>query len=139
MDNDNTISATDTVHIPLGLLALGLSFLFISQISNANQASENVKVQQANADKQIAALKDNYLKLSKAVEDRKALVSQSEQTQKQFTDVMRELNVLAKGGDKDSLYVMDLFKINVTDPAGSAPPPPAPVPSSDSTPATSRP
>jgi len=128
MDNDNTISATDTVHIPLGLLALGLSFLFISQISSLNQASENVKVQQANADKQIAALKDNYLKLSKAVEDRKALVSQSEQTQKQFTDVMRELDALAKGGDKDALQVMTTFGIKVSDPAGAAPPPAASEP-----------
>jgi hypothetical protein len=124
-DNNNTISAADTIHIPLGLLALGLSFLFISQISSFNQASENVKAQQSNAEKQIAVLKDNFLKLGKAVEERKALVSQSEQTQKQFTDVMRELDVLAKGGDKDSLQVMTTFGIKVSEPAGTAPATPA--------------
>ena len=116
MDNDNSNSSLDTVHIPLGLLALALSFLFFSQIKSFNQATDNVKWQEGNADKQITGLKDNYVKLADAIEKRKALVSQSEQTQKQFTDVMRELDILAKGGDKDAQQIMKTFGIAVNDP-----------------------
>ncbi len=124
MDNDNnTLSATDTVHIPLGLLALGLSFLFFAQIRSSHQSLDNVKFMETNADKQIAALKDNYLKLAKGIEDRKGLVSQSEQTQKQFTDVMKELDSLAKAKDQDAVDVMNMFGIKVSD---GTPPAPAP-------------
>lgn len=121
MDTNENSSAISTVHIPLALLALALSFLFILQIRGSNQASENMKWQSTNASKQITDLKAAEERNRKTIEDRKTMVTQSEQTQKQFTDLMKELNDLSVAGDKDAQLIITKYGIKVADnpPAGA--------------------
>jgi hypothetical protein len=124
MDTNENISPVATVHIPLALLALAISFLFILQIKGSNQAAENMKWQSTNASKQITDLKAAEDKNRKTIEDRRTMVAQSEQTQKQFTDLMKELNDLSVAGDKDAQLIITKYGIKVADnPAGGTPAP----------------
>jgi uncharacterized protein HemX len=120
MDNNDQTNPIATVHIPLALLSLALCFLFFLQIKGTGQTSETMIWQKENAEKQIGILKENHEKLTKAIGDRKALVSQSEQTQKQFTELMKELDEIARGGDKDAQQIIATYGIKVADnqPAG---------------------
>jgi len=56
--NDKTSSLT-TVQIPIALLVLTLSFLFLFPITGFSQSPEAAKRQLANARKQIAIMKEN--------------------------------------------------------------------------------
>lgn len=126
MDNNEQDNPFISVYTPVALVALALSVLFFSQIKGVGTATENMRWQSSNADKQIFALKDNRERLARAIEERRPLVAQSEQTQKQFTDLMKEVDELARGGDKDAKTIIDGYGIKVNEPGG------APRPSTDS-------
>lgn len=113
MDNESPSNPLVSVHVPVALVALALTALFWSQITGATQASKNITWQTSNADKQIVALKENREKLTKAIEERKTNVATAEQTQKQFTDLMKELDKLARTGDKDAKQIIDGYGIKV--------------------------
>jgi predicted transcriptional regulator len=123
MDNQQNNSAISSVHIPLALIALSICFLFFLQIKGSNTSYETMSWQSVNADKQIANLKDSHDKLLKAIDERKTLVQTSEQTQKQFTDLMKDLDELARSGDKDAKQIIAAFGIKVNEPAGATTPP----------------
>ncbi len=109
-----------SIHVPVALVALALSVLFLSQINGVSTATDTMKWQSTNADKQIVALKDNKEKLAKAIEDRKPLVTQSEQLQKTFTDLMKDVNDLATKGDEDAKKIIVGYGIKIADnPAAS--------------------
>ena len=125
MDSQNDKNPFLSVHTPIALVALALCMLFFNQIKGSGQSIENMKWQSGNADKQIAELRQNTDKLSAAIEQQKPSVAQSEQTQKQFTDLIKDLDELARGGDKDAQQVMLIAAksgINYTPPAGSTDP-----------------
>jgi hypothetical protein len=119
MDNDEPRNPFISIHTPVALVALALSVLFFSQFKGVETATETMRWQRANAEKQIFALKDNREKLGRAIEERRALVAQSEQTQKQFTDLMKEVDALARAGDKDAKTIIEGYGIKVNDPAGA--------------------
>jgi hypothetical protein len=121
MENEDLNNPFISVHTPIALVALSLSVLFFSQIKGVGTASDTMRWQAQNADKQIFALKDNRERLARTLEERKGLVTQSEQTQRQFTDLMKEVDALARGGDKDAKTIIDGYGIKVNEPGAAAP------------------
>jgi hypothetical protein len=124
MDTQNDQNPFLSVHTPLALVALALCVLFFNQVKGTNQGIENMKFQSGNADKQITELKQNTEKLTAAIEQQKANVTQSEQTQQQFSDLIKEIDELSRAGDKDAQQVMAIAARNGINynptPAGSS-------------------
>jgi|GEM_PF-2369840 len=119
----------DCLYVPLTLLALAFAFFLLLQQSAIQQSKETMKVQLAALETRSKNLKESNEKLDKSIEDRKALVDQSEQTQKLFTEIMADLIELAKE-DKEAKAIVDGYGIRVTPPAASSevPKPETPVP-----------
>ncbi len=89
------------IHTPIALVALALSVLFFSQIKSLGNATETVKWQSDNVDKQIASYKDAKEKLSKAIEQRGPAVKESSELQLRFGQLIKKVNELSKGDEKD--------------------------------------
>ena len=102
MDDQTDSNPFISVYTPIALVALALAALFFGQIKGASQAKESMAWQSTNADKQITALRENTLKYEDAITKQKVSVTTSEQTQKQFSDFMKDLNDLATGSDKEA-------------------------------------
>jgi len=120
MDNQEPKNPFISVHVPIALVALALAVLFFSQIKGVGTATDTMKWQSTNADKQITALKDNKEKLAKAIEERKPLVAQSEALQKTFTEMMKDVKELMDKGDEDAKKIIVGYGINIADtPAAS--------------------
>jgi hypothetical protein len=117
-------------HLPLTLISGAAIMFFASQLSSISQGSESMKWQQANAEKALKNLTEAKATLIKNVdgEERKALVAQSQQLQKQFTDLMKELDELRRSGDKDAEQIIKGYGIQVNDPTPSAGGAPAATP-----------
>jgi hypothetical protein len=120
MENQEPRNPFVSIHVPVALVALALSVLFFSQIKGVGTATETMKWQSSTADKQIVTLKDNREKLAKAIDERKPFVKTSEETQKTFTDLMKDVNDLAKGGDEDAKKIIDGYQIKISDTAPAA-------------------
>ncbi len=88
------------------LLAVALSVQCFVQIRVFKQSSENLKREIARAEKEIATIKVDHEKLSKEIEKRRILVMQAEEEMRRFTNVMKGLHDLARGGDKDALELL---------------------------------
>ncbi len=131
-----------SVHLPLTFLSVGLALFFLGENRALKQktseveyeakgrewALSNLEWRKATGEKQLKDLGDFKDKLDKANEERKALVAQSAATQAQFTSMMKELDELARGGDKDAALIISSYGIKVNDAAPAAPAP-APAPS----------
>ena len=115
MDNQEPSNPFISLHVPVALVALAISMLFFSQIKGVGTSTETIKWQSANADKQIAALKDAKEKLAKAIDERKPLVLQSEGLQKTFTEMMKEVKSLMDKGDEDAKKIILGYNIQVAD------------------------
>ena len=115
MDYQEPTNPFISIHVPVALVALALSVLFFSQIKGVGTATDTMKWQSSNADKQTAALKDNKEKLAKAIEERKPLVAQSETLQKTFTDMMKEVNDLSEKGNEDAKKIIIGYGIKIAD------------------------
>ena len=126
-------------HLPLTLISGAAIMFFASQLGGISQGHDSMKWQQSNAEKMVKNLTEARDTLTKNVDsdERKALVAQSQQLQKQFTDLMKELDELARAGDKDADLIIKGYGIKVNDPTpstGGAPsatpatPPAAPKP-----------
>lgn len=129
--NDSNQNPFLSVHLPLTLIAAAAVMFFIAQLGSISQGSKNMQWQLQNADKGLKNLTEARDTLTKQVETRKALEAQSEQLQKQFTDLMKELDVLARSGDKDAEMIIKGYGIKVSDPpagTGEAAPAPAAAP-----------
>jgi hypothetical protein len=120
-----------SVHLPLTLLAGAAVLFFSSQLGSIRQGSSSMTWQSENADKLIKNLNEAQKTLGENIEQRKALVAQSEQTQKQFTDLMKELDVLARGGDKDADMIIKGYGIKVNDTPGATGTPETPATPAD--------
>ncbi len=113
MDPEENSNPLVNLYLPAALIALALGIFFFSQIKGAGQGMKAMKWQNNNADQQISKLKESRDKLTKAIEERKPLVEQSEETQKQFTELMTEVDLLARGGDKDAKLIIEGYKVTV--------------------------
>lgn len=112
MDDQTDSNPFISVYTPIALVALALSALFLGQIKGTGQATDSMKWQSSNADKQITSLRENTLKLDKVIGDQTPNATQAEQTQKQFSDFMKDVNDLAVAGDKDAITVMNIAAQN---------------------------
>lgn len=126
-----------SVHLPLTFLSVGLALFFWGESRALKQktseveyeakqrdwALSNIEWRKTTGEKQLKDLGDFRDKLDKANEERKALVAQSAATQAQFTSMMKELDELARGGDKDAALIISSYgiKVNDTPPAAPAP------------------
>ena len=108
MDDQTDSNPFISVHTPIALVALALSALFFGQIKGTSQATESMKWQSSNADKQIQNYREALLKLDKVIGDQGANTTQAEQTQKQFSDLMKDINDMAVAGDKDAIALMNI-------------------------------
>ena len=116
-------------HLPLTLLSGAAIMFFASQLSSIDQGSKNMTWQLATAEKAITNLKAAKEALKGVDSDeRKSLVAQSQQSQKQFTDLMKELDELRRAGDKDAELIIKGYGIQVNDPTPSAGGAPAATP-----------
>lgn len=115
MNSEEAPNSWSNPYVPGALLALALCVFFFGQMKGAGQNAAALKWQNSNADGQIATLRTNREKLDQAIEERKALVEQSEVTQKQFTDLMTEVDRLARSGDKDAKLIIDGYGIKVNE------------------------
>lgn len=118
-----------SVHLPLTFLSVGLALFFLGEgkatsqkIAEANLekdgrvwAQDNLKWRKETGEKQLKDLQEAKERLDKAVEERKALVTQSTSTQAQFTSMMKELDELSKAGDKDATLIISSYGIKVND------------------------
>lgn len=119
-----------SVHLPLTFVSVAIALFFVGESKATKQkfdeakleqsgrvwAQENLKWRKETTEKQLKALADAKDALEKAVNERKELVATSAATQAQFTSVMKELDELAKGGDKDAALIITSYGIKVNDP-----------------------
>ena len=108
MENQEPKNPFVSIHTPIALVALALSVLFFSQIKSLGNATETVKWQSNNVDKQIASLdkqiasyKDANEKLLKAIAERAPAVKESSSLQMRFGKLIKKVNELSKGDEKD--------------------------------------
>ena len=101
MDTQEPKNPFISVHTPVALVALALSVLFFSQIKSLGNATETMKWQSNNIDKQITAYKDAKEKLAKGIEERKPNVVASSDLQTRFAVLIKKVNELSKGDEKD--------------------------------------
>lgn len=140
-----------SIHLPLTFLSVGLALFFLGENRALKQktseveyeakgrewALSNLEWRKTTGEKQLKDLGEFKDKLEKANGERKALVDQSAATQAQFTSMMKELDELARGGDKDAALIIGSYGIKVNDTAPAAPAPA--VPSAVPTPAAPAP
>lgn len=115
MDNQESSNPFVSVHVPIALVALAISMLFFSQIKGVATSTETMKWQSTNADKQIVAYKDQKEKFTKAIAERQPLVVQSEELQKTFTEMMKEVNAAAESGNENAKKIINGYGIKVAD------------------------
>jgi hypothetical protein len=115
MDNQEPNNPFISLHVPVALVALALAILFFSQIKGVGTATDTMKWQSTNADKQIIQLKQGKEDLAKAIEQRKPLVAQSETLQQTFTAMMKEVNDLAIKGDEEAKKIIVGYGIKIGD------------------------
>ena len=108
MDDQTDSNPFISVYTPVALVALALAALFFGQIKNTSQATESMKWQSSNADKQIQNYREAKLKLETVISNQAANAKQAEDTQKQFTDLMKDINNLAADKDKDAIAIMNI-------------------------------
>ena len=101
MENQEPKNPFVSIHTPIALVALALSPLFFSQIKSLGNATETVKWQSNNVDKQIASYKDANEKLLKAITERAPAVKESSSLQMRFGKLIKKVNELSKGDEKD--------------------------------------
>ena len=101
MENQEPKNPFVSIHTPIALVALALSVLFFSQIKSLGNATDTVKWQSNNVDKQIASYKDANEKLLKAIAERAPAVKESSSLQMRFGKLIKKVNELSKGDEKD--------------------------------------
>lgn len=115
MDNQENSNPFVSIHIPIALLALAISMLFFSQIKGVATSTETVKWQSGNADKQITAYKELKERNAKAIADGQPVVAQSQELQKTFTEMMKEVDAAAKNGNENAVKIITGYGIKVAD------------------------
>jgi hypothetical protein len=124
-DNPRPSNSSDITSMLLALTLTFACFAFVlflmTQLGGVSQSTDNMRMQSKSADTLITKLKEARENLDKTVENNKALVAQSEQTQNQFTTMMRELDEFARAGDKDAELIIKGYGIKVADTPGATP------------------
>ncbi|MBU6183531.1 MAG: hypothetical protein KGR46_12065 [Verrucomicrobia bacterium] len=125
------------INLPITLLALAFSVFIFAQISNLGQAARSMKWQSDNLDRQIASLTESEKRFNDLIQQREALVQQSQQVQGRYTEMLTDLIELAED-DADARAIVEKYRIQrqqrqdqnagAAGAAGAAEPTPSPTP-----------
>jgi hypothetical protein len=115
---------SDSIHLPLALLAIAFAIFLFSQISSLGQNGRSMRWQDENLDRQIGSLVESEKNLGNLIKQREALVQQSQQVQARYTEMLTDLINLADT-DADARAVVDKYKIQRQQNQEAAPTPSA--------------
>lgn len=103
-------TALSDINLPLALVALAFCLFLFAQISNLGQSSRSMKWQSDNLDRQIASLTESEKRFNELIQQRDALVQQSQQVQGRYTEMLTDLIELAED-DADARAVVEKYRI----------------------------
>lgn len=98
------------INLPLSLLALAFCVFLFSQISNLGQGNRSMQWQSENLERQIASLTESEKRFNDLIQQREALVQQSQQVQSRYTEMLTDLIELAED-DPDARAVVEKYRI----------------------------
>jgi hypothetical protein len=101
MENQEQKNSFASIHTPIALVGLALSVLFFSQILTFGNKKKMTELQSSKVGAQINAYKDAKEKLAKAIEQRVPAVKESSDLQLRFGKLIKKVNELSKGDEKD--------------------------------------
>jgi hypothetical protein len=101
MENQEQKNSFASIHTPIALVGLALSVLFFSQILTFGNKKKMTELQSSKVGAQINAYKDAKEKLAKAIEQRGPAVKESSDLQLRFGKLIKKVNELSKGDEKD--------------------------------------
>jgi hypothetical protein len=101
MENQEQKNSFASIHTPIALVGLALSVLFFSQILAFGNKKKMTELQSSKVGAQINAYKDAKEKLAKAIEQRGPAVKESSDLQLRFGKLIKKVNELSKGDEKD--------------------------------------
>lgn len=101
MENQEQKNPFASIHTPIALVGLALSVLFFSQILTFGNKKKMTELQSSKVGAQINAYKDAKEKLAKAIEQRGPAVKESSDLQLRFGKLIKKVNELSKGDEKD--------------------------------------
>ena len=101
---------TNTIHLPVALIAAALSFFIFAQISNLGQNAASMKWQSENLSRQLASLNEGSKNLENLLGQRESLVQQSLQLQERYTALLSDIIDLAQT-DADTKSIVEKYKI----------------------------
>lgn len=114
-------SPSNSLHLPLGLLALAFAVFLGSQIGANNTLATITKWQNENITKGIENYKEADKQAAEAIKNRESLVKQSGEFRTQFDGLLTELLELAPT-DPEAKKIVDAMGIQrVATPAPAAP------------------
>jgi len=103
-------SSSESIHLPLALLAFAFALFVFAQISSLGQNGRSMRWQTENLDRQIGSLVESEKNLGNLVKQRETLVEQSQQVQARYTEMLTDLINLADT-DADARAVVEKYKI----------------------------
>ena len=109
-DSATQNGASNSIHLPLALLAIAFAIFLFSQISSLGQNGRSMRWQAENLDRQIGSLVESEKNLGNLIKQREALVQQSQQVQARYTEMLTDLINLADT-DADARAVVEKYKI----------------------------
>ena len=101
MENQEQKNSFASIHTPIALMGLALSVLFFSQSLTLGNNKKMTELQSSKVGAQINAYKDAKEKLAKAIEQRGPAVKESSDLQLRFGKLIKKVNELSKGDEKD--------------------------------------
>ena len=101
MENQEQKNSFASIHTPIALVGLALSVLFFSQILTFGNKKKMTELLSSKVGAQINAYKDAMEKLAKAIEQRGPAVKESSDLQLRFGKLIKKVNELSKGDEKD--------------------------------------
>ncbi|MFZ4777936.1 MAG: hypothetical protein ACOYM3_21410 [Terrimicrobiaceae bacterium] len=117
-----------SVHIPVGIVAFGLSIFLAAQIMATNQNGQTLRWQSGNLKTQLTNLETAEKSFADSIKQRDAVVQQADQVKAQYTTLLTDLLELAKT-DADAKRVVEKYRIQNQAPAAAATPAASPSPS----------
>lgn len=101
MENQEQKNSFASIHTPIALVGLALSVLFFSESLTLGNNKKMTELQSSKVGAQINAYKDAKEKLAKAIEQRGPAVKESSDLQLRFGKLIKKVNELSKGDEKD--------------------------------------
>ena len=121
------------INLPVTLLALAFCIFLFAQISNLGQSGRSMKWQSDNLDRQVTSLTESEKRFNDLIQQREALVQQSQQVQSRYTEMLTDLIELAEE-DNDAKAIVEKYRIQRQQPpqpaaeGAEAAPAPSPAP-----------